>query len=167
MQRRRRKESVIMSSLRTFVGSIAVAVTLALVAIPTSALADSGRPAAADAKGKRPASEEAKGGQKKGKRKHFPIEAQKFQEMVDKRISKARAHMERAMEKHHVSDALKAQIRKDFEVGAAQIRAAAKRLGADGTVTKEEAKEVRGLTKSLKQKSREKYLGGKKEKSNA
>ena len=156
-----------MSSIRTLVRPLAVALTLAFVAIPASALADGARPAPADAKGGSHAPPAAKDGQKKGNHKHFPIEAQKFQEMVDKRIGKMRARMERAMEKHHVPDAMKAQIRKDFEDGAAQLRAAAKRLGADGTVTKEEAKEVKDLARSLKQKGREKYRGSKKEKRDA
>jgi hypothetical protein len=161
------KEIVIMSSIRTFVRPLAVALTLAFAAIPASAFADSGRPAPAGAKAERPAPAEAKKGDKKGKHQHFPIEAQKFQEVVEKRIGKARDQMESAMEKHNVPDVLKTQIRKDFNDGAALVRAAAKRVGADGTVTKEEAKEVKDLAKSLKQKAREKYLGGKKEKKDA
>ena len=139
-----------MFSIRTFVRPLAVALTLAVAAIPATAFAETNRPAPTA----------AKGGAKKGKEKHFPIEAQKFQELVDQRISKAREHMETALEAHHVPDVIKAQIRKDFESGASEVRAAAKRVGTDGTVTKDEAKEVRDLAKSLKEKAREKYLPG-------
>ena len=60
-----------------------------------------------------------------------------------------------------VPEAKQAQIKKDFEDGAAAVKAAAARAGSDGTVTKAEAKEVRDLAKDLKQKAREKYMPGK------
>lgn len=142
-----------MSSIRNFVRPLAVAITLAIAAAPASAFAESGRAAPAETK------------EAKRKGRHFPVDAQKFEQIVDKRITKAREHMERAMESHHVPDALKTQIRKDFDDGAAAVKAAAKRVGADGTVTREEAKEVKDLAKSIKQKAREKYgAGGKKNK---
>ncbi|MCC6552893.1 MAG: hypothetical protein IT372_07715, partial [Polyangiaceae bacterium] len=145
-----------MPSIRTFVRPLAVALSLAFAAVPATALADSSRPAPADAKeGKEHGKGQRRDHDKKDReRPQFPLEAAKFQQIVDKRIAKAREHMERALDKHNVPDLLKAQIRKEFDAGAAQIQAAAKRVEADGTVTKEEAKEVRDLVKSLKRKAR-------------
>ena len=147
-----------MPSIRTFIRPLTVALTLAFAAVPATALADSSRPAPADAKaGKEHGKGQRKDQDKKDrKRPQFPLEAERFQNVVDKRIAKAREHMERALDKHPVPDALKAQIRNDFDAGTAQVQAAAKRVGADGTVTKEEAKEVRDLAKELKDKAREK-----------
>ena len=162
--------SPVMSSIRTFLRSAAVALSLAVVAAPTAALAEEGkRPAPADQKG----GEHGKGKgkrheDKQGKRKgrgqgevpQFPVEAKKFQEMVEARIAKAREHMESALGKHNVPEPIRAMIRKDFEAGAAEIREAAKKAAADGSVTKEEAKEVRELSRDLKREAREKYLPG-------
>ncbi|MCC6557091.1 MAG: hypothetical protein IT372_29415 [Polyangiaceae bacterium] len=146
-----------MPSIRPFVRPLAVALSLAFAAVPATALADSSRPAPADVKeGKEHGKGHGKDHEKKD-RPQFPLEAAKFQQIVDKRIGHARKRMERAMEKRNAPDALRAQIRKEFDAGAAQVQAAAKRVGADGTVTKEEAKEVRDLVKSLKRKAREKY----------
>lgn len=163
-----------MSSIRPLFRPLAVALTLAALAVPSSAFADSGRPAPVDAKeGKEHGKEHGKHhgkhhGKKDGKHRQFPIEAPKFQKVIDKRIEKSRDRMERAMTKHNVPDVLKTQIRKEFDAGVAQVQAAAKRVGADGTVTKDEAKQIRDLVKGLKQKAREKYgHGAKKNKADA
>ena len=158
-----------MSSIRTFVRPLAVALTFAFAVAPASAFAEGGRPVPTEAKegkghGKKHGKHE---GKKDGAHRKFPIEAAKFQQGVDKRISKARERLESVMTKRNAPDALKVQIRKEFEAGVVYVQAAAKRVGADGTVTKEEAKEVRDLAKSLKQKAREKLGGGKKGKANA
>lgn len=137
-----------MSSIRTLVRSVALALSLAVAAAPAAAFADnSGSAAPAEAKGK------------KGKR--FPIEAAKFQKSVEKRLDKARQKLERAMEKRGVPEATRAQVRKELEAGAVMVRAAAQRAGADGTVTAEEAKQVRDLAKNLKKTAREKLGAGK------
>lgn len=133
-----------MSSIRTLVRSIAIALSLAVAAAPAAALADDSGSAAQGKKGK-----------------HFPIEAAKFQKSVEKRLSKARERLERAMEKRGVPEATRAQVRKELEAGSVMVRAAAQRAGADGTVTAEEAKQVRDLAKKLKKTAREKLGAGK------
>ena len=164
-----------MSSLRAFVRPLAVALSLAFAAAPASALADPARPAPAEAKGgKAEGKDHGKQhrkdrgeGAREGHRR-FPIDARKFQDRIGKRIVKSREHLERALTNPKVSDAVKAKIRKDFEASAAEVEAAAKRAGADGSVTKEEAKQVRDVAKALRQKVREGHgRGGKKGKGNA
>ena len=143
-----------MMSLRTFVRPLAVALTLAFAAVPATALAEGNHPRRDEAKNK---------GEHKKDRAQFPIAADKFQAHVEKRITKMRERIESRMEKRNVLDAKRVEVRKNFEAGAGQVREAAKRAGADGTVTKEEAKQVRDLAKSLQQKAREKHgRGGKK-----
>lgn len=150
-----------MSSIRTVARSIALALSLAVAAAPAAALADdSGSAAPADAKGGQHGKRRGEEQGKKGKR-GFPVEAAKFQKMVEKRISKAREKVERVMEKRGVPEATRAQIRKELEAGAVFVRAAAQRAGADGSVTREEAQQVRDLAKDLKQKAREKLGAGK------
>ena len=91
----------------------------------------------------------------------FPMSAAEFMQHVEKRIDRVRTHIEKRLDKRSVPKAKREEIKKDFEAGATQIRAAATKAGADGTVTKEEAKDVRELAKDLKAKAREKFGHGK------
>ena len=133
-----------MKSIRSIVRPVAVALAFALCAAPVTAFAGDRAPAA-----------EAK------QARRFPMQAESFNKLIEKRIAHMRERLTQMLAAHKVPEAKQAQIKKDFEDGAAAIRAAAARAGADGSVTKEEAKEVRGLAKDLKQKAREKYLPGK------
>lgn len=142
-----------MSSIRTFVRSVALALSFAIAAAPAVALAEgNGRPAPAEKGG-----QHGKDGKHEGKgERHFPIEAKKFNEAVEARISKMRSRVEQAMEKRGVPEATRAQVRKELDLSAAAVREVAKRVSADGTVTKEEAKEVRKVAKEVKKNAREK-----------
>ncbi|EYF07236.1 hypothetical protein [Chondromyces apiculatus] len=148
-----------MSSIRAVVRSLAVALTFAVAAAPAVAMAE-GKSAPAGEKG-------GEHGKHKGDRKReeiqFPVTAQKFQEMVEKRLTKSRDRLNHMMEKRNVPEATRAQVRKELDAGAAAIREAAKKAGADGTVTREEAKQVKDLAKDLKNKAKAK-LGISKEK---
>jgi hypothetical protein len=149
---------------RSFVRPLLVALSLAFA---TTAAA----PAFAEGAGAKAA--EHKGGKHKNKgdkgdkAKHFPMTADKFTKMVDGRITKAKEKLTGALTKHKVEDAKKTQILKDFDDGAATVKAAAKRVGKDGEVTKDEAKEVRGLVKTFRQQMRSKYAPKKAEKAKA
>src|SRR4051812_3843424 len=141
---------------RSFVRPLFVALSLAFA---TTAAA----PAFADGAGAKAA--EHKDGKEKAK--HFPIAADKFTKMVDSRLVKAKEKLEAGLTKHKVEDAQKTKILKDFDDGAALVRAAAKRAGKDGEVTKDEAKEVRGLVKTLREQMRAKYAPKKSDKAKA
>ena len=149
-------------TFRTFVRPLFVALSLAFATTAAApAFADG-----ADAK----AAEHHKGkGKEKGKdkAKHFPMAADKFSKMVDTRITKAKEKLETKLTEHKITGDQKTKILKDFDDGAALVRAAAKRAGKDGEVTKDEAKEVRGMVKTLRQELRAKYAPKKSEKSAA
>ena len=132
------------SSIRTIVRPVAVALAFALVAAPAAAHA-----------GAKDKSAEVK------KERKFPMPAESFNKLVEKRITKAREHLIKALDRHNVPEATKAQATKDFDAGAASVRALSAKVQADGTVTQDEAKQVRDLAKDLKQKAREKYGFGK------
>ena len=73
----------------------------------------------------------------------FPMPAAEFQQRVDARIAKQRAHMEEHIKKENLA-ADKAKEKRDaFDARVAKIQAAAKQAEADGTVTADEAKAVR------------------------
>ena len=133
-----------MKSIRSIVSPLAVALVLAVTAAPLTAFAGDKAPVA-----------ETK------KDKHFPMTAESFNKRIEKRIAHMRERLTQMLAAHKVPEAKQAQIKKDFEDGAAAIRAAATRAGADGTVTKEEAKDVRSLAKDLRKKAHEKYMPGK------
>lgn len=72
----------------------------------------------------------------------YPMPAAEFQQRVDARLAKQRAHMEEHIKKENLS-ADKAKEKRDaFDARAAKIEAAAKQAEADGTVTADEAKAV-------------------------
>lgn len=139
---------------------VASSLFLSIAALPAVAFADDNK--APTAKSDKDASpHQGKGKKGKDRREHgeknFPMKADAFKQLVEERIARARAHLDKALDKHEVPDAVRAQIKKDFDAGATAVRAAAGRVAADGEVTKTEAKEVRDLAKDLKQKAREKY----------
>ncbi|HEY8078490.1 MAG TPA: hypothetical protein VIF62_30380 [Labilithrix sp.] len=72
--------------------------------------------------------------------KKFPMPAAEFKAKVDGKLSRARQHMETRAAK---LDADKAkEVRERFDSGAAKVNAEVAKATADGTVTKEEAKDV-------------------------
>jgi len=121
--------------------SVAFAAFLTSIS-PVVALADEGP------RGDRSA-ERAKG-EEKGARAHFPMPAEKFNKIVAARLAKVRGRIEKHLDKRGVSAEQRAEAIKRLDAAEAKIRAAADAATKDGTVTKEEAKEVRGVVKELK-----------------
>lgn len=137
-------------TFRSFVRPLFVALSLAFA---TTAAA----PAFADNTGddaSEQAKEKGKHGKGKGKGKgkdlKFPVDAEKFSKHVDTRIVRVKDKLSGALTKHGIAEAEKAKILKQFDDGAATVRAAVKVAAKDGQVTKEEAKNVRGLVKDLR-----------------
>lgn len=153
---------------RSFVRPLFVALSLAFAttaAVPAFAEhADNAKAAEHKGQGK---------DKKRGKVKideKFPMESEKFSQIVEKRITKVREKLGNALTKHNVPDARKTEILKEFDAGAVAVRDAAKAAGKDGNVTKEEAQTVRASAKALKEQLRNKYLPkgkGKKDTGNA
>ena len=109
----------------------AIVLSLAsLVAVPAFA---------APAQGNAPAKTQRAEGDKAGK--HFPMPAAEFKAKVDKRMAKARAHMEERAAKLPANEAK--ELRAKFDATAANVNAEVAKAVADGTVTKDEAKAVR------------------------
>ena len=129
---------------------------LAILAVPNLASAapersiDRDAPLAqvAPAKAKGPHQRRGKGAH--GKRAHFPISGEVFLKRVEHKLQKAEQRLEKRLAKNPPADAQK--LRQDFKTAANKVRAAAKRAAADGSVTREEAKQVRKLSKELRQK---------------
>jgi hypothetical protein len=142
---------------RTFVRPLFVALSLAFATTAAAPAFADGADAKTEAKGKEKSHEHGKG---KGKDKaHFPMTADKFTKAVDKRIEHAKTKLEAGIKKNSVSDTEKAKLLKSFDDGAALVRAAAKKAGSDGEVTKAEAQEVHALAKTLHKQIRTELKG--------
>lgn len=72
---------------------------------------------------------------------NYPMAAQQFEQKVQNREAKAREHMEKRVEKLNAEQA--AQVRTKFDAKMAKVDAEVAKAVADGTVTKNEAKDVR------------------------
>ena len=141
-----------MSSVRSL---LSLTIASALFALPALAAADDSKPPAPTAVAKKP--HVRKVGKVENKDRHYPMKSAEFQKVVEDHIAKARVHLDKALDAHSVPNALREQIKKDFEAGAATVRAAAKDAGSDGQITHDEAKKVHGIARDLKEKAREKY----------
>lgn len=91
-----------------------------------------------------------RGGRGEREAHKFPMKGGDFITMVDARIQKVRTRVQEKLAKHPLPDATKKQILADVDAGAAKVKAAAQKAAADGTVTKDEAKEVRDLAHQVK-----------------
>jgi hypothetical protein len=89
----------------------------------------------------------------------FPMKADEFRAMVEKKIEKVKARVEKGMEEHKLPAAQRAEITKAVDEATKQVRGAVDKAATDGTVTKEEAKQVRELAEQLRTKIRG-QLGG-------
>lgn len=130
-----------MMNIRTI--AIAAAMTFAVPAVALAA----DRPTPAETKAKK--GEHKKG--KKGERPSFPMKAEKFMEHIDKRIAHMKAKVDARLERSDLDDAKKAEIRAKVNEASTKVRAAAQQAAADGTVTKDEAKQVREVARTMRQ----------------
>lgn len=121
-------------SIRIALASLA----LVAVAVPVVAFADSAN-----------AGQVGEKGAGKGEKAQFPMAADKFNEKVEARITKVRQKLVDHMTKKGVDADKQTAALAKFDEAAKQVREAATNAGADGTVTKEEAKNVRDLAKKL------------------
>ncbi|MFO0550604.1 MAG: hypothetical protein U0271_19575 [Polyangiaceae bacterium] len=91
----------------------------------------------------------------------FPMEGATFKQRVEARFQHFKSRVERALERRNVPEDKQKEIMKDVEAAHARVTAAAENAAKDGTVTKEEAKDVRAVAKSAKAELKEKYGIGK------
>jgi hypothetical protein len=136
-----------MLRIQTIARSAAAALALALTAAPLTALAD--EPAAG--------AHHDHGRAREDHAKMFPMRGEAFRELVARRTDKAREHMDRMLAARKLPDALAAQVRRDFEAGAAKVKAAAEKVAQKGSVSLEDAREIRKLARDLIAEARAKY----------
>jgi hypothetical protein len=142
-----------MLRIATIARSAAVALAFALTAASTTALADG---PVAHAKG-----HHGEAGAREDHAKKFPMRPEAFRELVARRTDRARVKMEEILADRKLPDAVAAAVRKDFEAGAAKVKAAAEKAAAKGQVTLADAKELKKLAHDLIEEARIRYGLGK------
>lgn len=78
----------------------------------------------------------------------FPMAAAAFKQRIDARQAKAREHMEKRAATLSAEQAK--ELRAKFDAGLAKINLEVAKATADGTVTKDEAKAVRAVSKEVR-----------------
>ena len=129
----------------------ALALALSLVSVSVSALA---APPAARASA---AHHKAKGDkQDKGDKedKKFPMKADEFKKLVADRVGKARERMEKHISQKNMDEDRAKVLRARFDLGVAVLNRKVDKVCEDGTVTREEAKDVRELVQKMVQEHR-------------
>ena len=87
---------------------------------------------------------------KKGDRGKFPVAGADFKQHVQARIEKKRAKLEAKIAEKKLPEEKAKEMRERFASGAAKVNAQVEKAVADGTVTKEEAAEVRAVAKEMR-----------------
>jgi len=92
----------------------------------------------------------------KGEKAQFPMKAAPFRAKVESRITKGRERLVAHLTKKNVAADKQKEILAKFDAATQQVRDATDKVCADGTVTKDEAKSVRELAKSLRHQGHDK-----------
>jgi hypothetical protein len=79
----------------------------------------------------------------------FPMPAATFQRHVEARLQRAYARMEDEIQQNNLPDAQAKELRANFNVIAGRVEVVVQKVSADGTVTLDEAKEVRAVGRPL------------------
>lgn len=97
-----------------------------------------------------------------GHGKQFPMPAAEFKSHTDARLAKAKERLEAHISKKQLPAEKAKELRDKLAAGAAKVNAQVEKATADGTVTKEEAKEVRAAMKEARGPRGHHKKGGKK-----
>jgi hypothetical protein len=127
-----------LASLKTALATLALAAATLTAAAPVLA---------APARGRQEAVAQKKGD--KGDKGSYPMAAADFKKKVEQRTTKARARMEKHITDKKVPEDKAKEARAKFDAAVAKINQKVEEVCSDGTVTKDEAKAVHDLAKSL------------------
>jgi hypothetical protein len=86
--------------------------------------------------------------------KKFPMSAQEFKQKHEAHVSKAKAKLEERIKAKNVDPEKAKLLRARFESASAKVGQAVAKVTADGTVTKDEAKDVRTAAKEARKASK-------------
>ena len=87
----------------------------------------------------------------------FPMKAEEFRKMIEKRVERIKTHVERAMSKHSLPAPQRAEVNKAVDIAVKEIHGAVDKVAADGVVTRDEAKQIKAIADQLRDKMREQF----------
>lgn len=85
-----------------------------------------------------------------GHGKNFPMPAAEFKTHTEARLAKAKEHLEAHISKKQLPAEKAKELREKLAAVTVKVNAQVEKATADGTVTKEEAKEVRAILKEAR-----------------
>ena len=85
----------------------------------------------------------------------FPMKAEEFRKMVEQRIERIKARVERSMSKHSLPATQRAEVNKAVDAAVKEIHVAVDNVAKDGVVTRDEAKQIKGIAQKLRETMRE------------
>ena len=89
----------------------------------------------------------------------FPMKADVFKKLFDSRVDKLKDHLEQGLSKRSLSVEQKADIEKSMDASLKELHAAVAKVGADGVVTRDEAKHIKGLSEQVRTRMRAELKG--------
>jgi hypothetical protein len=89
----------------------------------------------------------------------FPMKAEVFKKLVDGKLEQMKDHLARGLAKRSLSHDQKAEIDKTVDGAFKEMHAAVEKAGADGVVTKDEAKQIKDMSDHLRTRVREELKG--------
>jgi hypothetical protein len=89
----------------------------------------------------------------------FPMKAEAFKKLVDMKVERMKEHLEKGIARRSLSAEQKAEIEKTMDSGVKELHAAVEKVGTDGVVTRDEAKQIRDLSEQMRNKVRAELRG--------
>jgi hypothetical protein len=89
----------------------------------------------------------------------FPMKAEAFKKLVDLKVERMKDHLEKGIARRSLSAGQKADIEKTMDSAVKELHAAVEKVGADGVVTRDEAKQIRDLSEQMRNKVRAELRG--------
>src|SRR5262249_35927279 len=94
----------------------------------------------------------------------YPMKAESYRKMVEAKIDRVRAQVDKKLERAGVSIVRRKEILKMFDANVKDVRAELDRASADGQITQEEATKVNALASGVRNKLRARLAAEKKTK---
>jgi hypothetical protein len=89
----------------------------------------------------------------------FPMKAETFKKLVEGRVDRLKGHLEQGLSHRSLSAEQKAEIEKSMDGAVKELHAAVDKVSADGSVTREEAKQIKDLSEQLRSRMRAELKG--------
>ena len=89
----------------------------------------------------------------------YPMKAEAFKKLADRKVELLKTHAERGIAKRSLLPEQKTAVEKSLDSGIKDLRAAIDKVAADGIVTRDEAKQIKALADQFRSKLRDQLRG--------